>query len=112
VEHGYPSDESKTYRIPKRQRMFTAEGFYSAVGDSTEFYETNTGQYWKLAKEGLYDDLLVEYRKKKREKFEGIYLRGLAYSVKELDDKGNEIESIVFKRLISLDKASNDIASK
>jgi hypothetical protein len=110
VSHDNYKDEGKVYRIPKRQRLFTAEGFYGFDGDQSEFFEKNTGEKWTIAKEGMHEYLKTKYGQHVRDKFEQIYVRGLAFAIIDKDEEGKDKESIVFKSVIRIGTPPDDPA--
>ena len=81
--------------------MFTVEGYFTVEQDSVDFFERNTGEYWKVADLGEFNELVVAYNKLAKEKYEGVYLRGLAYSVRDITSVTGK-DALVIKRIKSL----------
>lgn len=69
------------YTLHKRSNLFTVEGYITFDADSAEFYERNVMQKWKLVDLEVFPDLKSRYKQTAKERFEGIYLKALAYSI-------------------------------
>lgn len=93
-------NESK-YLLKKRSILFTVEGFVT-LNPGNEFFEMHTRETWNLAKVGSFDEVEKKYSELAREKFEGIYLKGVAYYIQDVDSTGMEINSMVIKRIIHM----------
>lgn len=78
-----PLTLDRRYTLHRRSNLFTVEGYFTIEQDSVEFFERNTREYWKVTDLGEFNELTVAYNKLVKEKFEGIYLRALAYSVRD-----------------------------
>jgi hypothetical protein len=89
-----------------RSNLFTAEGYVTADSVTSEFFERNTGEKWKLAKLVEYDSIKTTYQKLATEKNEGIYLKALAYSIEEPDSVNTSHKSIVIKSILRMEKSS------
>lgn len=83
--------------------LFTVEGYFSVYNDTTDFYERNTGKQWSVAQLAEYDYAVKTYNYLAKEKFEGVYLKALAYTVRHLPKEGKEIDALVFKRILDMD---------
>jgi hypothetical protein len=59
-------------------------------------------QNWKIAELGEFDDLKSIYKKMTKEKYEGLYLKALAYSV--TDNSSPTEKSLVIKRVKAIGK--------
>lgn len=90
------------YTLKRRSRLYTVEGFITFDTDTTEFYEINTHQTWSVSRAGAYGEANVKYISLAKERHEGIYLKGVGFFVRARDRDGNEIESMVIKRIISM----------
>lgn len=90
------------YTLKRRSRLFTVEGFITFDPDTTQFYEINTRQTWNVFKAGAYGEASVKYISPAEEAHEGIYLKGVAFFVRDRDGEGKEIESMVIKRIVSM----------
>jgi hypothetical protein len=93
-----PLTTDKRFTLHKRSKLFTVEGYLTVEGDSAIFYERNTMEHWNVAKLGEFDSLVNAYRTLAKEKFEGIYLKGLAYSVVDTAVAKNR-DALVLKRI-------------
>lgn len=91
------------YTLHKRSKLFTVEGYVTIGGDSAEFFERNTFQYWSLANLGEFDELKALYKQMAKEKYEGIYVKALAYSVLDTTSRRGE-NALVVKRILSAGK--------
>jgi hypothetical protein len=69
------------YTLHRRSNLFTVEGYVTFDSDSAEFYERNVMERWRLADLEEFQELKEKYRQTAKEKYEGIYLKALAYSV-------------------------------
>ncbi|HEY0653751.1 MAG TPA: hypothetical protein VGD65_11515 [Chryseosolibacter sp.] len=102
----YEDNDNLSKRI---SNVFTVEGTFAHVGDSSVFYETNTEQVWPVSKEGEYDLAIRQYHQLANSKNEGVYLKGTGFSIYKVNARGKSIESLVFKKIISMSstEASN-----
>lgn len=101
-----PSDDSfkplttdRRYTLHKRSKQFTVEGYLTVENNSVSFFERNTHERWRVADLGEYDQLKELYTRLAREKYEGIYLKALAYSV---SDTIPDEQALVIKRLAAV----------
>jgi hypothetical protein len=94
--------EDNRYTLYKRSRQFTAEGYITFEEDRTEFFEQNTNERWNVAPLGIYGDVQKIYDSVATQKFEGVYLKALAYSV---DSDSSDNELIVIKRVLEMKKS-------
>lgn len=101
-----PSDDSfkplttdRRYTLHKRSRQFTVERYLTVENDSVSFFERNTLEHWRVTDLGEYDQLKELYNRLAREKYEGIYVKALAYAVS--DTIAGE-QALVIKRLASV----------
>jgi hypothetical protein len=90
----------------KRLALFTAEGYVTADSVTSEFFERNTGEKWKLAKLIEYDSIKTVYKQLATEKNEGIYLKALAYSIVDPDSTSEGGKSLVIKSILRMEKSS------
>jgi hypothetical protein len=79
------------YTLHKRSKLFTVEGYFTFDQDSAEFYERNTMERWKLAQLAEFENLKMKYKQLAKEKYEGIYLKALAYSVADMTSQDKEL---------------------
>jgi hypothetical protein len=82
--------------------VFTVEGTFAHVGDSSVFYEINTERAWPVSKQGEYDLAIRQYYELANLKNEGVYLKGTGFSIHQLTAKGKNKESLVLKKIISM----------
>ncbi|MBY0433416.1 MAG: hypothetical protein K2U26_04830 [Cyclobacteriaceae bacterium] len=95
-----PITTDTRYTLHKRSKLFTVEGYFTFEADSAKFFERNTFEHWKLADLGEFQELKSHYQKLATEKFEGIYLKALAYAVS--DSTAERKSALVVKRIIDL----------
>lgn len=92
------------YTLFRRSDLFTVEGYVTVYNDTTaEFYERNTHKNWPVAPLARYDEAATKYRLRAKEKFEGIYVKALSYSVAQLNSDGEHVDALVFKKILSMD---------
>lgn len=101
-----PLTLDRRYTLHRRSNLFTVEGFFTMEQDSMEFFEKNTREYWKVADLGEFNELTVAYNKLAKEKYEGIYLKALAYSVRDTTSMTGK-DALVIKRIKSLGNDPN-----
>jgi hypothetical protein len=89
-------------KLTRRSNLFTVEGYFTVSGDTTDFFEQNTREYWPVSNLGFYDEAVLKYGELATEKYEGIYLRALAYSVHNIAADGKEREALVFKKILKM----------
>lgn len=53
-----------------------------------------------------YDEAVEKYNYLAKEKFEGVYLKAVAYTVRHLTKEGKEIDALVFKRILDMDSTA------
>lgn len=102
-----PLTEDKRYTLHKRSKLFTVEGYITFEEDSATFFERNTFEYWKVAQLGEFSDLKDSYQRLAKEKDEGIYVRGLAYSIKD-EEVSEKTDFLVIKRAASIGNDPED----
>ena len=74
-------ETSVKYVLTRRTSpLFTVEGYFSVYNDTTDFFEKNTQKQWSVAQLGAYDEAVRKYTYLSKEKFEGVYLKALAYT--------------------------------
>lgn len=94
----------KTYTLIRRTSpLFTVEGYFTVYDDTTDFFERNTGKTWSVAQLGEYDLARKKYNYVAKEKFEGVYIKALSYTIRDVDKSGKDIEALVFKKLLEAD---------
>ena len=100
-----PITKELSFNLSRRvSNVFTIEGKFAHVGDSSVFYEMNTEEVLPVAKLGAYDQAIRQYHQLANEKNEGVYLKGTAFLVNWPGRKG-ETHAVVFKRIISMSNA-------
>ncbi len=98
-----PITEDWHYTLHKRSKLFTVEGYLTIERDSIDFYERNVFEHWSLAELGEFNEVKEMHSKLAKEKYEGIYLKALAYSV--LDTSATKGErSLAVKRILSFNQ--------
>jgi hypothetical protein len=95
--------------IRRTSPLFTVEGYFSVYSDTTDFYERNTTKEWAVAELAAYSEAVKNYDLLSREKFEGVYLKALAYTVSHADQNGEEIDVLVFKKILQMDSTARVI---
>lgn len=93
--------EDPRYTLHKRSRLFTVEGYITFENDSATFFERNTHEHWKVANLGEIQELKKWYRKLARRKYEGVYMRALAYSIQQ-DITRDSLDYLVVKKAFSI----------
>lgn len=89
-------------KLTQRYDLFTVEGYFTITSDTTDFFEKNTMQYCPVSPLGTYRDAVSKYHTLAREKYEGVYIRALGYSVIHIGRNGKEQEALVFKRILQM----------
>lgn len=98
-----PISLDERHNLSKRtSTVFTIEGKFAHVGDSSVFYEMNTKQVWPLSRQGAYELATRQYYQLADMKNEGIYLKGTGFSVREVDQRGHRKEALVIKSIIAM----------
>lgn len=101
-ENASPVSQDERYTLKSRSIIFTVEGFVTISPTGSDFFEFNTQENWKVIKRGSYSAVVNGYIEKSREKNEGIYLKGVAYYVEDIDSAGADVKNLVIKRIISM----------
>lgn len=92
------------YTLTRRNSsLFTVEGYFTVYDDTTDFYERNTRKQWTVAQLGEYEKALNKYSYLAKEKFEGVYVKALSYSVAIKTREGEETDALVFKKILEID---------
>ena len=91
------------HSLIRRSELFTVEGYFTVYGDTTEFFERNTRKTWPVAQLAHYDEAVRKYDRLAKEKFEGVYLKALSYSITQTDKNGKESDALVFKKILLMD---------
>ena len=94
------------YTLIRRSELFTVEGYLTVYGDTAEFFEKNTRKGWPVAQLARYAEAAKKYELLAKEKFEGVYLKALSYSISHRDRDGNESDALVFKEILHMDSTS------
>lgn len=89
--------EDKRFTLHKRSRLFTIEGYITFENDSAVFFERNTFEHWRVAHLGEFNELRKTYGKLAKQKYEGIYVKALAYSI--IDEQAKDsLDFLVIKQ--------------
>ncbi len=103
---GEPISLESDHNLSRRTSIiFTIEGQFAHVGDSSVFYEMNTDHSWPVSRQGLYALATRQYHQLANAKNEGIYLKGTAFSIRQVDRRGRAKEALVFKKIITMTSA-------
>jgi hypothetical protein len=94
--------DDNRYTLYKRSRQFTAEGYITFEESRIEFFEYNTNERWNVAPLGVFDDVKKLYDSIATQKFEGVYVKALAYSVQS---DSSDQELFVIKRILEMKKS-------
>jgi hypothetical protein len=97
-----PLTDDLKYILFRRSKPFTVEGYLTFLKDSAEFFELNTRENWVVAKLGAYKNAKIKYFELAKEKFEGLYVKGLAYTVHHVTPQGKEIDALVLRRIFDI----------
>jgi hypothetical protein len=98
-----PISIEANHNLSKRTSIvFTVEGKFAHVGDSSVFYEVNTNRTWPVSRQGLYELATRQYHQLANSKNEGIYLKGTGFSIQQENKKGKLREALVFKKIITM----------
>lgn len=97
-----PLSEDETYTLHRRSKLFTVEGYLTFDKDSAEFFEMNTNENWVVAKLGVYKSAKFKYLELAKEKFEGLYVKALGYSVNHVNPKGQDINALVLRQIFEI----------
>lgn len=103
VDKDFQRLEKKYTLIRRTSPLFTVEGYFTVYDDTTDFFERNTRKKWSIAQLGEYDLAVKKYNYVSKEKFEGVYIKALSYTVRSVDKGGKEIDALVFKTLLGED---------
>ncbi|MBL7877382.1 MAG: hypothetical protein JNL53_17080 [Cyclobacteriaceae bacterium] len=89
--------------LHKRSKLFTIEGYLTIEGDSIDFFERNTREHWSMAELGEFNEVRAMHRNLVKQKYEGIYLKALAYTVRDTNSlKKNN--GLVVKRILGFNQ--------
>lgn len=91
------------YTLFRRSDLFTVEGYFTAYKDTCDFFERNTRKQWAVAQLAKYPYVKKTYNRLSKEKFEGIYVKALSYSVRQTGPSGEELDALVFKKILLMD---------
>ena len=103
VDDDFNAVDSRYILTRRNSPLFTVEGYFTVYGDTTDFFEKNTQKQWAVAQLGEYDKAVNKYTYLAKEKFEGVYVKALSYSVVTQNREGKDINALVFKRIIQID---------
>lgn len=91
------------YNLTKRtSKVFTVEGYFRHNGDTADFFEINTREKWPISKLGEYARACNEYHRLVEKKHEVTYMKATAYSINQLNENGDEMEVLVFKKILQM----------
>lgn len=100
-------EKNHNYVLTRRSSpLFTVEGYFSLYDGTTDFYEKNTRKVWSVAQLAEYDKAVKKYKYLAKQKFEGVYLKALSYTVRDLTQDGKEINLLVFKKILHMDSTT------
>jgi hypothetical protein len=102
VDDNFEEINPQKYSLIRRSKTFTVEGYVTFVNDTFEFFEMNTRENWALADRGLISKARSNYYSMAKEKFEGVYIKGLAYSVDYVSSSGKEIDALVLRNIYDM----------
>lgn len=91
------------YTLHRRSDLMTVEGYLTFDHDTAEYYERNVMKYWKVAELGEFEELKSKYKEVAEEKFQGIYLKALAYSIVDTV-MFEEKKALVIKRILDFNE--------
>jgi hypothetical protein len=83
-----PIVDDGSLTLYKRSRLLTVEGYLTCETSHTEFFEKNTTEKWNVASLAAWQKAKERYDSIATEKFEGVYLKAIAYWV--LSDSTDE----------------------
>jgi hypothetical protein len=98
-----PLTTDRRYTLHKRSRLFTVEGYFTLEPDTVKFFERNTREDWSVTDLGEYHELIASYKDLAKGKYEGIYLKALAYSVLDTTSITGK-NALVIKQIKSIGK--------
>ena len=94
------------YNLVKRtSRLFTVEGYFSHRGDTSDFFEMNTQEWWPVSKGGSYRQAIRQYHQLTTEKFEVTYLKAIGFSIRQPNRAGIESDALVLKQVLQMSSA-------
>jgi hypothetical protein len=93
---------AERFNLIQRSKPFTVEGYITFVNDTVDFFEMNTRETWALADRGQLSKARYNYDRMATEKFEGIYLKGLAYTVDHISPDGREVTALVLRNIYDM----------
>lgn len=111
-ENSNPISDDGRYVLNKRSILFTIEGFVTVGASGSEFFEMHTRETWNVAKTGSFNEVEKKYRELATQKFEGIYLKGVAYYIDDVDSIGNRVKNLAIKSIISMKAHQEFIGSR
>jgi len=91
-----------SHKLIRRSKLFTVEGYITFEKDTADFFERNTMEKWVVSRLASYPEVRDQYQKLAKERFEGIYVKALAYSVTQVDSSGKETDALVLKRVVTM----------
>ena len=91
-----------SHRLIRRSKLFTVEGYITFEKDTADFFERNTMEKWVVSRLASYPEVRDQYQKLAKERFEGIYVKALAYSVTQVDNSGKETDALVLKKIVTM----------
>ena len=88
----------------RRSRLLTVEGYLTCETNRTELFESNTSEKWNVAPIGVWKNLKEKYDSIATEKFEGVYLKAVAYWIAS-DSTDDDI--LVLKTILDMKKSDS-----
>ncbi len=102
IDRNFNEIGSERYSLIRRSKAFTVEGYITFVNDTSEFFEMNTRETWALSDRGMFAKARSKYFSLAKEKFEGIYVRGLGYVVDHQSADGQTIDALVLRNIYEM----------
>lgn len=102
VDRNFKEVDAQKYSLIRRSKTFTVEGYITFVNDTSDFFEMNTRETWQLNDRGMFNMAKATYKKLAKEKFEGIYLKGIGYSVDHTSASGENTDALVLRKIYEM----------
>lgn len=103
-----PLTSDNRYTLHRRSELVTVEGYVTFDSDSVEFFERNTRKYYTVARFGKFQELTENYKKLATDKYEGVYIKALAYTV--VDSSAINNKALVFKNLLMVGSETENLS--
>jgi hypothetical protein len=99
-----PITDDGSLTLYKRSRLITVEGYLTCESNRTELFEQHTSEKWNVATLGVWKNAKEKYDSIATEKFEGVYLKAVAYWI--LSDSTDE-DLLVIKNILDMRKSKS-----